>query len=291
MPTEGFLILAIASSAAMALALKIFQSDEGNRYGIILGNYLTCIVTAFIMIPDKSLLTQTDGKTALLGVIGGILFVVALVTMQSSIYYNGAILSSAFSKLGLLVPLALSILFWGERPGVLQIIGLLLVLAAVWIISGKEENARTGKGGIDEKKQLFLLIAVLLCFGMADAMAKVFERLGNREMDSAYFFILFCTAAILAVGLLLREKKRTGSKVLLRQLLAGIIVGIPNYFSSALLLKALVGLPAILVYPCFSTGTILIVTLISAVFLKERLDGRKITGLVIILAALILLNI
>lgn len=288
MPNEGYLILAIISSAAMALALKIFPTRDGNRYGIILGNYLTCIVTAFFMIPDKSVLARTDGKTLVLGVIAGILFIVALISMQSSIRYNGAILTSAFSKLGLIVPLVLSIIFWGERPGVLQIIGLLLVLSAVWIISGNKEEKAGGEGSA---RQLFWLLTVLLCFGMADAMAKVFEQMGSREMDGVYFLILFCTSAVLALCLLFYEKRKTGAKFLLKQFLAGIIVGIPNYFSSALLLKALVGLPAIIVYPCFSTGTILLVTLISAAFLKERLDGRKIAGLVIILAALVLLNI
>lgn len=289
MSTEFYLILAIISSAAMTLVLKLFPIQKGNRYGIILGNYLTCIVTAFFMLPDRSVIARTDGRTLLLGIIGGVLFVVALVCLQSSIHYCGAILTSAFSKMGLIVPLVLSILFWGERPGIWQIAGIVLVIAAVWIINGKQEIQNGGPKG--SGAQMFWLLAVLLTFGSADAMAKVFEQLGDRAKDGLYFLILFCTAAVLAIGLLLYERQKTGAKVMIREVLAGIAVGIPNYFSSALLLRALTGLPAIVVYPCFSTGTILLVTLVSAAFLKERLDRRKIAGLVIILISVVLLNI
>lgn len=289
MSTEGYLILAILSSAAMAIVMKIFPIRQGNRYGIILGNYLTCIVTAFLMIPDRSVIAQTDTRTLVCGIIGGFLFVIALVTMQSSISYCGAILTSAFSKLGLIVPLVLSIAFWGERPGVWQAAGLLLVFAAVWLISDRQKTGQEGEDGV--RPRMFWLIAVLFFFGTADAMAKVFEQVGKREMDGVYFLILFITAAVLAVFLLLREMKKTGAKPVPKEVAAGIAVGIPNYFSSALLLKALTGLPAIVVYPCFSVGTILIVTLVSAVFFKEWLDSRKIAGLVLVLAALILLNL
>lgn len=288
MSTEAYLILAIVCSAAMAIALKGFPIRQGNRYGIILGNYLTCVVTAFLMIPDRSVIAQTDSKTLICGIIGGFLFVIALVTMQSSIRCCGAILTAAFSKLGLIVPLILSVFIWREIPGTVQLIGLAFVFAAVWLIREKDEQDEAALGS---RSKMFWLIAVLIFFGLADAMAKVFEQIGEREKDGVYFLILFATAAILAVFLLIRERQKTGAKVLLSEVAAGIIVGIPNYFSSALLLRALTGLPAIVVYPCFSVGTILLVTLVSAAVFRERIDKRKRIGLAFILAALILLNL
>ena len=75
------------------------------------------------------------------------------------------------------------------------------------------------------------------------------------------------------------------------ELLAGVIVGVPNYYSSYLLLRALQQLPAFLVYTLFSTGTILLVMLFSLIFFKERLNKRQLFGIVLIFGALILLNI
>ena len=63
---------------------------------------------------------------------------------------------------------------------------------------------------------------------------------------------------------------------------AGIAVGIPNYYSSFLLLLALVALPAIIVYPINSTGSILIVMAV---------EKRQWLGILMVLAAMVLLNI
>ena len=126
-----YLLLSIICSASMAIVLKIFHTQTGNRYGILLGNYLTCILIAFIMLPEKGLVLAPAPETILCGVVGGFFFVVALVTMQSSIRANGAILTTAFSRLGLLIPLAVSIFVFGEKPDIRQFFGILLVLAAL----------------------------------------------------------------------------------------------------------------------------------------------------------------
>ena len=280
---EIYLLLAVISSASMALVLKALEKNSGNRYAVLLGNYLTCVLMAAAVLPDKKLLVHPDVETILCGGTGGVFFVAGLAGMQGSIRVNGAILTSAFSRLGLLVPLFVSIVFFGERPDQFQLSGLLMVLAAMWLISGEK---KTGK------RIVFPLLFMVLVFcGSGDAMAKIFERVGNRSQDELYIFFVFLTAAALTVILLFREQHAAGLRPALRDFLAGIAVGIPNYFSSLLLLKALLKLPAFIVYPCFSTGAIVLVTLVSALLFGERPGKRQWTGLGMIMAALVLLNI
>jgi multidrug transporter EmrE-like cation transporter len=70
-----------------------------------------------------------------------------------------------------------------------------------------------------------------------------------------------------------------------------VAVGVPNYYSSYLLVIALGKLPAMLVFPAFSIGTILLVTVCSLWFFRERLTKRQAVGLALIGAALALLNL
>ena len=280
------LLLAIFSSASVAIVLKCFRNQRGNRFGIILGNYLTSILVSLVLMPDRSAIFSGSGVTLLCGALGGVLFVAGLVSMQSSVTANGATLTAAFAKLGLLVPLALSILWFRERPGLWQIGGIVLALASVVVINSGKRGA-DGDAGSGTAPSLALLLLTLLACGGSDGMAKVFEQVGRRSEDTLYFFFVFLTAAVLAV----MEYRRTGKRILLPELAAGVAVGIPNYFSSYLLLKALVSLPAFLVYPVFSTGTILLVMAVSAVFFRERPGRRQLAGLGLILAALVLLNI
>lgn len=278
-----YLILTMFGSASLSLALRAFEERRGNRYGILLGNYLTCVLIALLMLPDRAQLLHGSPAALVCGVIGGVFFVANLVGMQSSIRVNGAALSAAFAKLGLVVSLGVS-LFFGERPGPAQFVGLVLVFAALALIHGeKTEDA--------SKRSFGLLLLVLLTGGFADAINKIFEEFGGTDEGALFFFWLFLTAALLTSVLAFAEYRRRGKKLVRRELAAGVLVGVPNYFSSYWLLRALFTLPALVVYPAASTGTILIVTALSALLFHEKPGKRRMLGLALILAALVFLNI
>lgn len=283
-----FLILAILSSASMALVLKCFRNQTGNRYGILLGNYLTCIVISFLMLPEKRLVLHGSGVTLLCGIIGGVFFVAALVCMQSSIRKNGATLTSAFARLGLIVTLIVSFVLFHDRPAPLQYVGIGFALAALAVL-------RTGSGFTAGKKRAALgfglLLLTLLASGGADVMAKVFAQYGSAAEDSLYFFYLFSTAALICVVLSLFEAKHHKKHIVLKEFASGILVGLPNFYSSYLLLLALEALPAFLAYPIYSTGTILLVMLVSALLFRERLTKKQLPGILLIFAAIVLLTV
>lgn len=281
-----YLLTAIFSSAAMALALRRFRNPAGNRYGILLGNYLTCVLLAAVLTPQGASPLRCGGATLWMGAAAGFFYVAALVLMQTSVHRSGAGLTSAFARLGLVVSLAVSILFFRERPRAIQLAGLGLALAALLLIRGGEPDG--SKAG---RQSFGLLLLTLLCSGGADAMSKVFEQLGKAEESTQFFFWLFLTALLLTVLLALREGRRAKTRLLWKELAAGAAVGIPNYFSSYLLLRALQKLPAFLAYPVYSTGTILLVLLAGALLFRERLTRRQALGVGLILGALALLNL
>ena len=284
-----YLILAVLCSASITLALRMFGSQNGSRYGLILGNYLTCVAISLAMTGGAARPAGMSGVTLLCGLISGVLYVAGLLTMQSSIRVNGATLTAAFSRLGMLVTLAVSVLCFGERPSAAQCVGAGLAVASLVLIhapaqpSNTAQSARTGS--------LALLIITLLAGGCSDAMSKVYERVGPRTEDTLYFTLLFLTAAVITFILSIREKRRTGHSIRLPELAAGVVVGIPNYFSSYLLLKALTQLPAVVVYPAWSTGTILTVMACSAALFRERPGRRQLAGLAVIVCALGLLSL
>lgn len=284
-----YLILAVISSASMALALRISKDFSSSHYGLLAGNYLTCLLLAFLFLPEKNLF-PAEGMTAVgAGMLNGLIFLLALIFMQRSIAENGAVLSAAFAKMGILLPIVGSILFLKERPSLLQALGIVLAVSAILVLNLEPRRGRTHAGSS-------LLLLLLFFFnGMADGMSKVFEQIGERRFDALFLFYTFLTAFVLTVLLLLQEqhrnRRRRRGQVSVVDLVSGMVVGIPNYFSSALLLAAVMKLPAYLVYPCYSVGTILLVSFVSVVLLGDRLTKRQRIGSGLILAALVLLNI
>ena len=195
----------------MAIVLRIFQNSKGNRYAIILGNYLICILISWFSLPNRSMVLGGSPATILCGIIGGAFFVAGLVTMQTSTRLNGATLTSVFAKMGLVISLAISIFVFGEKPTPMQIAGVVLILAALVMINGpadeKTENAlQTGK------VYTGALILTMLANGGGSSMSKIFEQVGTRDQDELYFFYLFFTAAVLTAVLLLLEWKCADSR-------------------------------------------------------------------------------
>lgn len=290
-----YLILAVLCSASMAVALRLSEEYSSNKYAILMGNYVTCTVVAFLLLPEKQiiptakfLMSASDGASGVkaamttamaAGVLNGIFFLGTLLLLQYSIRKNGAVLSSAFAKLGIMLPVAASILFLNERPTVLQTAGMSLVVAAILVI-----NLEKGKEGASAKMALLVLFVFS---GAGDGMSKVFEHIGERRFDALFLFYTFLTALILCLIPMLREKRRLKAV----DFISGIFVGIPNYFSTSLLLAAVTRLPAYLAYPCFSVGTILIVCFVSVLILKDKMTRRQVYGCGMILLALVLLNL
>ena len=65
----------------------------------------------------------------------------------------------------------------------------------------------------------------------------------------------------------------------------------PNFMSSRFLLMALESMPAVIVYPSYSVGAILTVTIAGVSVFGEKLGKRQWLAMVLILAALVMLNL
>ena len=131
------------------------------------------------------------------------------------------------------------------------------------------------------------LLLLLLLGGFGDVMAKIFEELGDPALAPQFLFYTFGTALLLCALIMAAKGQRPG----LPEVFFGVIIGIPNYFCSKFLLKALERVEGVIVYPTFSVGTLLVVTLVGVLLFREKLTRRQWAAMVAILAALVLLNL
>lgn len=273
-----FLLLAILSSSVLAVVLKYLNTE--NTFGVYFINYCTCAVLAFLFLEPKSL-WNGDFFPIGLGAVSGALYLAALIAYGYSIRKSGAVLSSVFSRLGVLVPILLSVAFFGEQPSALQIAGLALAVLATVVM-----NLRPGA----ERARNFSvvpLLLVLLLNGSSDSMSKVFAQGGSRGDDGLFVFYIFLFASLFTLLPLLHSRRRLEKK----DMLFGVAVGIPNFMASRFLLAALTDLPAFLVYPTYSVGAIVVISLFSFLLFREKLNRLQFAGVALILAALVLLNL
>ena len=276
-----YLLLAIASSSLVSIVMRASEKYVKGNHGMLAVNYVICTVMAAIYSDVGNLFPKTEGIgfTLGLGVCTGIIYLAGLLLIQLNIQKNGVVLTAIFQKLGLVVQVLLSIIFFKERPELLQILGLIICLSAIILINFEKEQTVIGfKLG---------LILILLVSGLCDGMSKIHEELGNALLSEHFLLYTFGVALILCVALMVVKKEKTGWK----DVIFGILLGVPNYFSAKFLLKALGDLAAVVVFPTFSVATVVVITLTGLLIFREKLSKKQWIGMGMILIALVLLNI
>ncbi len=276
------LLLAILSSALVSITMRLSESKVKNNIGMLAMNYLMCLGLAWGYTGFANPFPGEEGLgfTLTVGSINGFLYLAGFALFQVNIRKNGVVLSSTFMKLGLLVSMLVSMAVFGERPEIWQWLGFLLAVAAIVLI-----NYQPGEKKANSKWGLLL---ILLAGGTADAMSKVFEELGNPVLSDHFLLYTFAMALVFCVGLNFVSKKGMVGK---KELLYGMLIGVPNFFSAKFLLGALQDLSAVIVYPACNVATILVVTMAGVLLFKERLEKRQWIALTMILVALVLLNL
>lgn len=302
-----YLSLAILSSASIAIIFKYSENNNLNRYAVTSMNYVTAFIVSLVMIFTGRLLpvgregylgfftefTRVVGGGdgifsnyssviwgTVLGIIAGAFFFLSFIYYQKSVRENGVGLAGNFAKLGILIPMALSIVVWRELPSIIQWIGIALSLASIIII-----NYTPGESIIENiKPNLILLFAY---GGMADFSNKLFQRYAAIEYKNIFLFFVFFTAFLISLYFTLKSKKTIGRY----DIMTGFLVGVPNLFSSYFLILALTEMTTSVVFPIYSAGTIVLINLSGFILFKEHLKTRELVSILMTLGALILINI
>ena len=276
-----YLLLSIIGSALISIIMRLSTNRVSAKLSMLCANYFMCLSLAAAFSGFQVFPTGEDGfgGTLGMGVFNGALYLFSFILLQYNTGKSGVVLSSVFMKLGLLVPFVVSIVFFHEVPTWLHSIGFVLAVGAIVLMHFEKGN--------NEKTSLLPLIALLLLGGGANAMSKVFDTLGAPALSQQFLFYTFASAFLLCLTLVLAKKERPKAA----DILWGLLIGIPNFFSSKFLLASLSHLPAVVAYPTFSVGTILLVTVAGVLAFKEKLGKRQWIAMAAILVALILLNI
>ncbi|MBO4289541.1 MAG: EamA family transporter, partial [Lachnospiraceae bacterium] len=219
----------------------------------------------------------------LLGFFVGLLYPVGFILMRVNIINSGMALTSVFSKLGVIVPTLLSIVLFHENPSAACYVGIAIAVAAIIVMGlAKKEPHEAGK-----HSNYFWLVVHLLCGGITETANKLFDEFGTTQSKTLFLLMIFGAALLFCVVWKIISK----GKILAKDAAIGVALGIPNYFTSRLILGALETVPAVVVFPVYSVGTIVAITLIGLLFYKEKLNRIQVIGIAMILLALVLLNL
>ncbi len=293
------LLLAIVCSSSVAVLLRVYGKPGVPVLPVIAANYLAAVVLS-ILIQGSSLagsiealasfsrsqapenavpgLQETGavwGMTA--GIPLGVVYFLAFLVYRKALGTSGLGLSGGFAKMGILLPMVLSMLFWKEYPGTIQWIGIAVAVTAVAL------GAFPGAGG----RFAPVLLLVFILNGFAEFGSKLYQHYGGSPQRDFFLLWVFTSALLCSIAGMLRKHLRFG----LGSFAVGIPLGLANYFSSWFLIPALDELNAPVVFSLFGAGTVGLLSIVGHSVFGERLGTREAVTLLLVAAAIVLVNL
>jgi drug/metabolite transporter (DMT)-like permease len=286
-----FLIASIILTAWLTISFKIIERLGINNLQAIVYNYTVCVITGSIVnggFPvNRILMQQPWFSWALVMGLGFIsLFNLAAFTVQKI----GVAVTTVAYKLSLVIPFVFSIYLYHEKATALKIAGVALALVAVWFTTRPNNKEKKGK------HVSWLLWAMpLLLFvgsGLLDTMIKYVEQAFiNPANQNTYLITAFCVAAAVGMIILLFLFVTGRQQFSGKAVLAGIGIGVPNYFSIWCLLGALKGYAnnSSAIIPINNMGIVLFTAMVAWLIFKEKLSATNWLGIVLSLGAIALI--
>jgi drug/metabolite transporter (DMT)-like permease len=273
-----YLLLSVFASTLIFVVFKLFSKFKINTLHAIVVNYFVAGVSGIIGYGGEiniAEITNYDWFYYTLGL--GVLFIIVFNLMALTTQRFGLSVVSVATKMSVVIPVVFGLLYYKDSLGTFKAIGILLALIAVYLASIKR------KDGIDIRpKNLILPGFVFLGSGIIETSIKYLEGSFVGESDVPIFSAtIFFAAFSIGVMVVVIQKAQGKFEFAWKNILGGILLGVPNYFSIYFLVKALRTdlFESSGIFTVNNVSIVVLSTLIGILFFKERLMLKNWVGI------------
>lgn len=283
-----YLLLSILFNAVLFIIIKLFAKFNIDALQALVVNYFVAFGVGLFFLdtsfsPQIIISQEWFKGSVLLGFIFISTFYVTTITSQR----NGLSVASVASKMSVIIPIILGVFLYDETLGSVKILGIIIALIAVYFTSKKET------GEIQQASNLVFPILVFIGAGTIDSSLKYLQtfHVPSNQIglfSSVTFFCAFSFGILILVFLSLKGKIKFAG----RNILGGIALGLPNFFSLYYLVKMLEAkaFESATLFTIHNIAIVLVSTFVGILFFKERISMRNALGIGLALFALFLVT-
>ncbi|MGK0412119.1 MAG: drug/metabolite transporter (DMT)-like permease [Polaribacter sp.] len=281
-----YLLLSILISTGLFVIFKYFGIYKIDILKAIFINYVVAFTIGFSLAERDFSVVEIPNQPWFLGAVFlGALFVSIFFVMAMTAQKNGVSAASVAGKMSVVIPVFFGIFLYHESVTFLKIIGILIALVAVYLASVKEK--------LESSKNAGLLFPILLFLGSGtiDTSLKYIEVMYVPKNDVAIFSgSLFSIAAIFSFVILLIRTLKNREPFGLKNVIAGIALGVPNYFSIIFLIKALQteGFESSTLFTINNVGIVIVSTLVGIFLFKEQFSIKNKIGVALAVIGIVI---
>ncbi len=293
MTTLLYLIGSIISSTIIVLVFKAYERFDIDNFQAIVINYLTCVVVGSLLIGDFPVEAGFTQKAWFpVALILGLMFISTFYAVALTVQKFGVAVAVVLQKMAIIISVVFAIWMYDESITTLKIIGIILALVAVILtnIPAKSEERKLQTWGL---LALFVPAYVFFVSGAIESLLLYTERsLLAGEGSIRFTIFLFGTAAVIGLAFLIFNVIRGKNKIGGKHILAGIVLGVPNFFSIYFLLLVLgQGIDGSTIFPINNISIIVLAAALAWMIFKEKLSLINVGGVIVAVFSIILMAI
>jgi drug/metabolite transporter (DMT)-like permease len=283
------LLLAILSSSVIFVIFKLFSFYKIDVFQAIVFNYFTAFTCGVLLYGSEwNSAALTIGNWPYYMVICSILFISLFILMGLSSQRNGVAMTSTANKMSMAMSMLLMIFLYGEDITLLKIVGIALAFIGVLLVSFSKETDASEKGAH------WMLLVLFVGSGMLDFILNFVQKYELGVLTPSLFSAFgFGIAGCIGLSILIVQILKKKATFALRNVAAGIVLGIPNYFSIYLLMQSYTatGWTDSTVLAINNVAVVILSVLVGYFAFKENITLRKLIGLIVAISAIILIYV
>jgi drug/metabolite transporter (DMT)-like permease len=283
-----YLLLSIFFNAILFVIIKSFAKFNINALQALVVNYLTAFLVGLFFLNNQEIDSQILQKNWIFGsIILGFIFIGTFYSTTIASQRNGLSTASVASKMSIVIPILSGVLLFQEVLNSIKIGGIFLALIAVYFTSKKE------KGEIQASGNLLYPALVFVGAGTIDASLKYLQSHFVPENEVGIFSTLtFLCAFLVGLCIISFQILVNKTKIYGRNILGGIVLGIPNFFSLYYLIKMLEAkaFQSATLFTIHNIAIVILTSIVGVLFFKENLNKRNIFGILLALLAIFLVT-
>ncbi|WP_299055767.1 EamA/RhaT family transporter [uncultured Polaribacter sp.] len=282
-----YLVLSILFSTSIFVIFKLFDAFNINTLQAILVNYVVAISFGVFSSNTSVTISSVPQQKWFFGAFClGFLFISIFNIMAITAQKNGLSVASVAGKMSVVIPVLFGILVYQESVGFIKITGIILALIAVYLSSAKSDV-----NPVQFKNLLFPLL-LFLGSGILDAGLKYVETTSVANGDEPFFLAtIFSCALVLGLFMIAYQMIKGTFTFQWKNILGGILLGVPNYYSMEFLLKAFkMDIESSTLFTINNVGIVILTTFFALLFFKEKLIKKNWIGIAIAIISILFVS-
>lgn len=286
-----YLLISIFIVSLLFIVIRLFNFFKVGAFQAITFNYFTAAFCSFLFNYQTNLqYIDRLPQCMIEGLPVGLLFIAIFYLMSVVTTTSGVAVTSVLSKMSVIIPVIAGVILYNEQLVALKIAGIFIALIAVVLTGIKNDN----KKHQSNLKTNLLLLIFFIGSGLVDTSIKYLQATRmTPQTEHLYIIAIFGVAGIFGILKLLFDLFRNQQEIILKNVIAGIVLGTVNFFSLYFVIKALQfpGAKSSITFAIINIGVILMVALCGIIFFKERFSKINYAGFFLAVVSIVLLAI